>query len=281
MYEDFEFPFDGLREDAEVARELESVLIGAVRRCVSTEKKCALFYSGGLDSTVVAKILHDLGTGLTAYVAGIAGSPDVMAAKKAAAEIGFDVKTILLKQEEVQELVKAAAWITKGSDPITIGVSVPLYAAAREAAKDDYRMIFSGAGSDELFAGYDSHARALEKGWQAVHNECIQRIHHGINRDIARDISICSHFGLESKAPFLDMDVVRLAMSTHPRLKISTGQNKLLLRQIANAIGIPKEISERKKKAAQYGSGVSKVLRKISRQQGFRDSGAYLSAKSV
>ena len=280
MYEDLEFPFENLNEDEKVIDELKQALVEATKRCLGKEK-CALLFSGGLDSTVIAALLKKLGVEFTAYVVGFEDSKDVSAARKAAEELGINLKTITVRQEEMPELIRAVAWVTKTADPITVGVSIPLYAAAKAAALDGGKVVFSGSGGDELFAGYDSHAKALERGWEAVHSECIKRLHTDIDKDLVRDARICKHFGMEPRVPFMDMDVVRLALSIHPKLKISTGQNKLILRRVAEQLGVPKEISQRKKTAAQYGSGVNKALKKLSRRSGFESMKSYLDSQLV
>jgi len=276
MYEDFDFPFENLIEDNKITIELELVLRNSVKRCLGNNKKCALFFSGGLDSSVIAKLLSETCVEFTAYTVGMKGSADPEAAKKIAAELGIKLKVIIIKPEEISKLVKAVIWITKSDDPVTIGVGIPLYAAAKEAAKDGYKIIFSGSGSDEIFAGYDSHAKAFLNGWKDVHEECTKRV-HGINKDIARDAAICKHFSLDSFMPFIDIDVVRMVMALHPKLKISSEKNKIILRDIAKNIGVPQEAYERKKKAAQYGSGVSKALTTISKKESFSTVKEYLT----
>jgi len=279
MYEDFEFPFDNITMDEKISFELERAIVLAVRRCVHNHKKCALSFSGGLDSSIIAKVLKEIGADFTAYVVGLRGSADIEAAKKTASELKIELKIAMLKQEEIAEMIKAVMWITKSDDPITVSVALVLYAAAREAAKDGYKHILSGLGSDEIFAGYDSHAKALLKGWEEVHKECIRRVHHEINKDIVRDVSICKNFNIEPMMPFLDIDVVRLAMITHPKLKISNEHKKLILRNIAKNLNLPKDVYERKKKAAQYGSSTDKALRKTAKQSGFDSIGSYLKSQ--
>ena len=280
MYEDFEFPFKDLKMDDKVAFELERALSLAVKRCLQRYDKCAVAFSGGLDSSVIAKLLKDLSVDFTAYVVGLNGSEDIAVAKRIADEMGIKLKVAIIKPEEIESLVRAVIWITKNNDPVTVGVAMVLYAAAREAAKDGYKIIFSGSGSDEIFAGYDSHAKALLQGWFEVHKECIQRVHNGINKDIARDVSICRNFNIDPVMPFLDIDVVRLAMIIHPRLKIAPDQKKLVLRKVAKQLNLPQEVCERKKRAAQYGSGVDKALRKMAKKAGFKTISEYISSVS-
>jgi asparagine synthase (glutamine-hydrolysing) len=47
-----------------------------------------------------------------------------------------------------------------------------------------------------------------------------------------------------------------------PSLHIANGKNKIILRAAGAKLGVPGLICQREKKAAQYGSGVDRVLRK-------------------
>ena len=48
--------------------------------------------------------------------------------------------------------------------------------------------------------------------------------------------------------------------------KLSTEHRKIILREIAEELGLPKEIAWRPKQAAQYGSGFDKVMEKTSQK---------------
>ncbi len=70
---------------------------------------------------------------------------------------------------------------------------------------------------------------------------------------------------VELRVPYLDLDVVRLALKIPMKYKLNgdeDGLRKCILRSVASDIGVPYEIVRRPKKAAQYGSGVHKILMK-------------------
>jgi asparagine synthase (glutamine-hydrolysing) len=59
-------------------------------------------------------------------------------------------------------------------------------------------------------------------------------------------------------------------------LKMSEDYSKLILREAAEELGLPKAIAWRSKKAAQYGSRLDKAISKIARQKGFKLKKEYL-----
>ena len=96
-----------------------------------------------------------------------------------------------------------------------------------------------------------------------------QKLWDGLNavgwKDKYRDCLIANSLDKEIRSPLLDMDVIRTVMRVHPRYKINKERDKLLLRKIAQGLGLPAFICNRPKKATQYGSGVDKALRKLAK----------------
>ena len=70
--------------------------------------------------------------------------------------------------------------------------------------------------------------------------------------------------------------MVDIALSIPPSQKISRTSRKIVLRKIAKDIGLPKYIYERPKKAAQYGSGSLKTIKKLAKEAGFSSICSYL-----
>ena len=46
---------------------------------------------------------------------------------------------------------------------------------------------------------------------------------------------------------------------------------KCILREVGAELGVPEEIVNRPKKAAQYGSGIHKMLKKVLKEDKYRD----------
>jgi asparagine synthetase B (glutamine-hydrolysing) len=156
-----------------------------------------------------------------------------------------------------------------------------------------YAFFLAGLGSEEIFAGYDRHEKALEQGGNdALHNECLAGLKKMYQRDLRRDTLIPQALGVTAATPFLDTALVRFALSIPPELKINsektfTGKlqgdvdgekryKKLILRQTAEKMGLPRDIAFRPKRAAQYGSRTNNALTALRKRAGCRDKEEYL-----
>ena len=79
-------------------------------------------------------------------------------------------------------------------------------------------------------------------------------------------------------SPYINDELIILAMSLPRIQKIDSQKNKKILREIAIEIGIPRIISERKKKGAQYGSGFDKAITKLAKKNGFKLKKRYIDS---
>jgi asparagine synthase (glutamine-hydrolysing) len=80
---------------------------------------------------------------------------------------------------------------------------------------------------------------------------------------------------IELREPFLDPEVIRVALATDLRLNVKGGHDMLgkhVHRRVAQELGIPKDIAYRLKEAAQHGSGMHGTIDSIARKHGFDES---------
>ena len=84
-------------------------------------------------------------------------------------------------------------------------------------------------------------------------------------RDVERRIA--TRFGKTLVTPYLDVAVVEFSSSLKLEdLFDSAGGNKRVLRESGRILGLPEAICSRPKLAAQYGSGISNVLKKLRKR---------------
>jgi asparagine synthase (glutamine-hydrolysing) len=213
-------------------------------------KKCDLLFSGGVDSTLLAKLLKDQGCNVTLIVAGTHNSKDVKFARKAAKILGLRlVVSVITKKILEKELPKIKELV--GENFVKLSIAVPYYFALKKSRN---KVVFTGLGSEDLFAGY--------KRYQGSNEKCLQGLKEIFTRDLDRDIALAKRFRKDVRTPFLDEDLVKYAVNTDEKLKVKDGFKKWVLRVQAERL-IPREFAWRKRKAAQYGSGVVKMLKKL------------------
>ena len=68
-------------------------------------------------------------------------------------------------------------------------------------------------------------------------------------------------------APYLDERVVSMARAMPIDLKIGESENKRVLRDAAEFSGVPGMMARKQKKAMQYGSGISKTIRRYLKER--------------
>ena len=98
------------------------------------------------------------------------------------------------------------------------------------------------------------------------------------SRDLTRDFAIAKSLGLDLRVPFLDRDLIKVAMSIHPMFKLDKENKKIILREAAEFIGLKKEFAWRRKQAAQYGSNFVNGIEKLAKKNGFKLKKDYLQS---
>ena len=187
----------------------------------------------------------------------------------------IELKTIMLDTKQAEELIKRTVKILgpQLNNVVNVGVASVVIGCIEQAKKDKITILFSGLGSEELFAGYDRHKKAEDK-----QEECWNGLVGMYERDLLRDYAIVSKTKVFFMTPFLDKELISIAMRVPAKLKINEEHSKIILREISEELGLPKEIAWRQKRAAQYGSRMSKAIDKLSRQKRFEFKKDYLKS---
>ena len=243
--------------------ELKHVLEKSVDKRIYGLDKVGLVFSGGVDSTILASILKNRDIETTLYTVGTKNSSDFQFANRAAEYYDLKLKTFDVNEEIVRNTLKPVLEAIEEFNVMKIGVAMPIFLAAKMASEDKLKVVLSGQGADELFGGYNRYLKDYfnyGEGTQEVLKQDIKNIYHvNLQRD---DAATMAH-GVELRVPFLDKEVIKTAFRIPIKYKIESESDilrKHILRQVAGEMGVPDFIENRPKKAAQYGSGVHKIL---------------------
>jgi asparagine synthase (glutamine-hydrolysing) len=128
---------------------------------------------------------------------------------------------------------------------------------------DGLKVVIAGQGADELFAGYRRYLRVSGAG---LEEELLMDIERIAEVKLQRDDAIAMANSLELRVPYLDREVVGIALGLSADYKIKEGRRKHILRLVARKKGLPEFIVERGKKAVQYSTGVEKALRMLAKE---------------
>ena len=258
-------------DDSKIIERTKELLGDAIRKRVP-DKKFGVLFSGGIDSVFIAKLLKDMGYKFTCYATALdddkmGESHDLLAAQEAAEELNLNLKIKRLKVDGVRELLKEVVPLVEENNVIKVGVALTIYSAAKLAYEDDVKVIFSGLGSEELFAGYARHKNSTD-----INRECLSGLLKLYERDLYRDDVVAMKNNMEIRLPFLDTKLIEYSLTIPEHLKLDEMENKKILRQIAQDVGISEKLAKKKKVAAQYGSKMDRAIQRISEKEGLTKS---------
>ncbi len=247
--------------EKEAVPKLKEALEIALRETLPREKFGILF-SSGVDSGLIAWYSKINDYEFCCYTIGTENSKDLLFAKKIAKKYKLPLKTSTINEEKLLKCLKSLKRILKNLDTVKAGVGAATFLTLEMVKKDNLKFAISGLGSEEIFAGYKRHEIANN-----VQETCWQGLQAMYERDLQRDFPIAKYFKIKLLTPFLHKKVIKTAMQISAELKIKGDIKKYILRKTSLRFSLPEEIAFRKKIAAQYGSGIDKLLEKLAKKE--------------
>jgi len=258
---------------SEIKKRTEHLLDQAMLKRIPN-KKFGLLFSGGIDSTFLAYWLKKKGYNFTCYTAVLESetkAKDLVYAEKIAKQLGLQLKIRKIKIEEIPDYLKKITPLIEDSNVTKNSVALTFDLACQLAKEDGCKVIFSGLGSEEIFAGYERHKNSTN-----LNQECVSGLLRMYERDLYRDDVITMNNSLELRIPFLDKNLIEYCLKIPSTYKVKEGLSKWVLREISLDLGMEKDFALRKKVAAQYGSKLDYALGKLSKKNGFKTKSEYL-----
>ncbi|MDR0359117.1 MAG: asparagine synthetase B, partial [bacterium] len=238
-------------------------LVHAVEELLVADVPVGAFLSGGLDSSLVCSVAAQnarrRGGSFKTFAAGLRDSPDLVAARRVAEHVGSDHHERVYTAEEAIALVPEVIGSLESFDPMLLHSAVPNHLVAT-LAREHVKAVLIGEGADELFAGYPHYAE-LKTG-DELQDGLLEELRGAHNLGLQRVDRITSANGLEARIPFLDLDVVELALALPPAWKLirANRPEKWLLRQAFEG-WLPHDLLWRGKEQFGQGTGMDDVLR--------------------
>ncbi|AEG18047.1 asparagine synthase (glutamine-hydrolyzing) [Methanobacterium paludis] len=255
--------------------QLKNFLIDSVEKRIKGLSKVGIIFSGGVDSTILAKIALDLGVETSLYSVGHKDSVDIKFARRAAHDMGLPLMVRTVDVDDVRKYTKLVLNAIEEFNIMKLGVGMPSYIASEMGHHDGLKVMLSGQGADELFAGYHRYLKFYEEKGEKTQEDLKLDIFNLYHVNLQRDDSVTMANSIELRVPFLDMNIINLAMDIPMKYKINNYNDNLrkcILREVAAELGVPDEIVKRPKKAAQYGSGIHKILvKKVLKDENYKN----------
>ncbi len=166
--------------------------------------------SGGLDSSIIAAVTQKrIETGgaqaawwprLHSFAVWLEGSPDLLAAQKAADHIGTVHHEVHFTIQEALDAVSDVIYHLETYDITTVRASTPMFLLARVIKSMGIKMVLSGEGSDELFGGYLYFHKAPNA--RELHEETVRKLGKLHLYDCLRANKSLAAWGVEGRVPF-------------------------------------------------------------------------------
>ncbi len=228
----------------------------------SNQHAVGIAFSGGVDSSLLAKVCSDLGYDITLLTIGFANSHDVEFSKKIATLLNLRHVISEISKESFQQ-VSNEIRDQIGTDNLSWNENcIAFHYVSKLAAENNIDTVLTSNGIDELFCGYNAYRLVVEGGERAVFDLMDSKLENEIEMMKAINM-ISSKFGVKILQPFLSERFIDFAKPLPLAVKIK-GRDDMLrkhaIRDLALAVGVPSESALKRKKALQYGSLIHKNL---------------------
>lgn len=269
---------------------IEKVKIGlenAVKQQLMSDVPYGVLLSGGLDSSIIAAITQKFSQKrietdstekawwpqLHSFAIGLEGSPDLIAAQKAADYIGTIHHEVHFTIQEALDALPDVIYHIETYDITTVRASTPMYLLARVIKSMGIKMVLSGEGSDELFGGYLYFHKAPNA--REFHEELVRKMSKLHLYDCLRANKSLMAWGVEGRVPFLDKDFIDIAMRLNPtdkmNIRLPDGTQRIekwILRKAFEDM-LPENICWRQKEQFSDGVGYNWIdtLKKITEEK--------------
>lgn len=245
----------------EVLKEIRRRLDNAVEKRLMSDVPVGVYLSGGLDSSLIAALMRPHTVNLHSFTAGMEGAPDLESARNVARFLDTEHHELVYTAEDVENAIPEVIRALESFDAPLVRSAVPMYFVSKLAARF-VKVVLSGEGADELFAGYSYLGQIKDR--KRLRKELADITLRLQDTNLQRADRVSMAHGLEARVPFLDIDLVRYVSRLPVNLleQRSDRPEKWLLREACRGL-LPPKILDRKKMKFSEGAGSSEVIAKL------------------
>ena len=253
---------------------LRDAACGAVSS-VSSDK-VAVAFSGGIDSSIVSKLMPETDTSLELIALGREGSADLQVVSniRTAFHLSSRIHAETITVSEIEQAATETAKIVYVSNLAHFEDCLSFWLIAKKAKQiKGITTLLSANGADELFCGYDRFRRILDaSGYEAIKKEISASLHTAnfLGKEAKK---IVSDQGLDLVEPLFSQNFIHYALTIPVELKILPANDMLrkrIWRLLGRQLRLREQIVQRPKKAMQYGMGVHAIILSMLRKDKLR-----------
>lgn len=226
------------------------------------DKKIGVAFSGGVDSSLIAKLCSEQGFDITLLTIGFANSPDIFFAEEVNQFLKLPHQIYEIEEQNFNTISQAIHQKIKTDNLSWNENCIAFYYVSKLAQSLGLKTVVTANGIDELFCGYNAYRDAIEESEKKVMNLMDSKIENELK--MMKEVNtVASEFNVSIIQPILSLDFREYAKTIPISEKIKGSDDLLrkhIIRNLASKIGIPEFCANKRKKALQYGSLIHKAL---------------------
>jgi len=227
-------------------------------------KKIGIAYSGGVDSTLISKICHDMDYDITLLTIGFPESHDILFAKEVNELLKYSHHVLEIDSETFPTICKKINQTIQTENLSWNENSIAFYYVSKLAKSLSLDTVVTANGIDELFCGYNAYREAFSEGESRIHQVMDEKLENELKMMKAVNL-VASEFDVKIIQPLLHSKFIDYAKTIPISEKIHDSEDiyrKHIIRKLASQIDVPEISCNKRKKALQYGSKIHKALLK-------------------
>ena len=247
----------------EISQQLLDRIKSSISETVNT-KKIGIAYSGGVDSTLISKICHDMDYDVTLLTIGFPESHDILFAKEVNEHLKYPHHVLEIDSETFPSIASKINQTIKTENLSWNENSIAFYYVSKLANSLGLDAVITAKGIDELFCGYNAYREAFSGGESQINEVMLAKLDNELKMMKAVNL-VASEFGVTMFQPLLSPKFIEYAKTVPISEKIHGSEDlyrKHIVRKLASEINVPEISCTKRKKALQYGSKIHKALLK-------------------
>ncbi len=200
--------------------------------------KLGILLSGGIDSSVLALLANELKPTPCFTIGVNEGQADIISARRLAAQYGWDLRVYLAPQSRIEELQKNMKFNYQGDDAVYLAIEFASQFVAGLLATD---------GIDELMGGYWWHTHKSDR-FQSIEQAFEYFWGELEPKHLSPMFSSAKTLGMDLYWIYLYPEVTEYIKRIPLIKRVGLGKSKIIMRQLAKRIGLPKWVIDRPKR---------------------------------
>jgi asparagine synthase (glutamine-hydrolysing) len=250
----------------EIISKFRDYVVQGVQKRIPKEVDYTVLLSGGIDSTIIAACLKQVNANLEAFTIHLdvnkdkkVKNNDLYFARLAAQHLGIKLHEVIITEEQVLYYLEETIRVIEDKSWTQVSSGLPHLLLGKAIKNTNFKVVFSGSGSDEIFGSYPA-----QKRWQWQDNQydkarknLVLNVH---KNNTIRENKCLMASSLEIRSPFLDQKFLEYAVNIPIQYRFDNKKMKPMLRYAFQDLLTP-ELAWREKICEGDGVGIENIIK--------------------